>query len=62
MTIILKYQLTIFVLALVINVLLVANGILVRKLRGKDLDGRIARGRRAQRRMEQHPKRVGGPK
>lgn len=62
MTIIQKYQLAIYILVVIINVLLIANGILVRKLRGKDLDGKIARCRRAQKRMEEHPKRTGGLK
>ena len=62
MTIIQKYQLAIFILVVIINVLLIANGLLVRKLRGKDLDGKIARCRRAQKRMEEHPKRTGGLK
>ena len=59
MTIIQKYQLAVYILVAVINVLLVVNGILVRKLHGKDLDRKIDRGRKVQKRMEEHPKRTG---
>ena len=62
MTIIQKYQIAVYILVAVIIALIVANGILVRKFRGKDLDGKIARCRRAQKRMEEHPKRTGGLK
>lgn len=61
MTIIQEYQLAVYILAAVIIVLILVNGILVRKLRGKDMDQRIDRCRRAQKRMEEHPKRTGGP-
>ena len=61
MTIIQKYQLAIFILVVIINALLVVNGLLIRKLHGKDMDGKIERCRRAQKRMEEHPKRIGGP-
>ena len=62
MTIVQKYQVVVFFLVIIINVLLVANGILILKLRKKDMDKKIERCRRAQKRMEEHPKRVGGPK
>ena len=62
MTILQRYQLAIYILVAIINVLLVVNGILVRKLRSKDMDRKIARCRRAQKRMEEHPKRTGGLK
>ena len=62
MTIVQKYQVVVFFLVIIINVLLVSNGILILKLRKKDMDKKIERCRRAQKRMEEHPKRVGGPK
>ena len=61
MTIIQKYQLAIMGMLFVIGILLILVGILLRKLRRRDLDRKIDRGRRTQRRMEQHPKRIGGP-
>ena len=61
MTIIQKYQLAIMGMPFVIGILLILVGILLRKLRRRDLDRKIDRGRRTQRRMEQHPKRIGGP-
>ena len=56
-----QQQLIIWALVIVILVLLACLTVAVHELREKDLDGKLARGRRKQRRMEQHPKRVNTP-
>ena len=56
-----QQRLIIWALVIVIAALLVLLHLAREKLREKDLDGKLARGRRKQRRMEEHPKRNGGP-
>ena len=53
-----QQRLFIWALVIVIAALLVLLHRAREKLREKDLDGKLARGRRKQRRMEQHPRRM----
>lgn len=55
---ILQQRIIIWALVLVIFVLLVIITSLTLRLKEKDLDGKIARGRRTAKRMEQRPRRI----
>ena len=58
---ILQQRIFIWGLVAVIIVLLVVIAVLVHDLKEIDMDSRIARGRKKQERMEQHPKRTKYP-
>ena len=54
-----QQRILLWVFAAVIAVLLIACSVLAYELKDKELDRRIARGRRRQDRMMRHPKRSG---
>ena len=61
MTILQRYQLMAWVELFIIGLMIMRIGVLLERLRKKDMDKKIDHGRKTQKRMEEHPKRIGGP-